>query len=461
MRKVKLTNNRLTEPEILDIVKGFQMDKELYARLEAYYDGFNVAIQGTRPADSVKDSPNNKISVPYGRKIINTIVGYEFTPGSASFKSKNEGYVEQINAILKDNKGDIKTSYIGRHMANHGLANVMFYTQSTGDSAEVKFVVMRPTEIIPLYDYSIEPKLACFIRLYNQVENGNETELIELHYSDMWIRYQVGINDKSEKQIVKIDEGINLFGVPELVVFKNTDDFLSDLQPVLKLIDAYDVLTSESMNEFERFAGAYLLLAGQGMDESEAAKIKARRFFENLESTDAVRFLTKDINAEYIKYLTDLIQRQIHTQSGVPDIENLNFGSSPSGTALDSFIYMMEFVAAPKEAFFRDGLIQMIQMIHRLPNYEIILEGEPDELQIVMTRNKPASETQDAEIYERLYGKGIDTPRLIAKYMAWIEDPQQAFEDWQEETESMAPDLDEIEPELPEETEEDIEEEVE
>ena len=87
----------------------------------------------------------------------------------------------------------------------------------------------------------------------------------------------------------------------------------------------------DSMNEFERFAWAYLIMKGMLMDKEGVENIKNTRVLSLLNKEDSVEFLTKDINAEYIKFLSELIRGEIHRQSGLPNLDDYKFGGGTSG----------------------------------------------------------------------------------------------------------------------------------
>lgn len=49
-------------------------------------------------------------------------------------------------------------------------------------------------------------------------------------------------------------------------VFYNNEDELGDFESVITLIDAYDSLEADSLNDFEYFVDAYLCLTGLNAD---------------------------------------------------------------------------------------------------------------------------------------------------------------------------------------------------
>jgi len=47
-----------------------------------------------------------------------------------------------------------------------------------------------------------------------------------------------------------------------IAIFENNEDQMGDFEKVIDLIDAYDKMESDSLNDFEYFVDAYLALYG-------------------------------------------------------------------------------------------------------------------------------------------------------------------------------------------------------
>ena len=67
------------------------------------------------------------------------------------------------------------------------------------------------------------------------------------------------------------------FGLVPVVEYKNNEQCLGDYEQVISLIDAYDKLESDSLNDFEQFTDAYLILKGVAADEEELASMRQNR----------------------------------------------------------------------------------------------------------------------------------------------------------------------------------------
>jgi len=67
----------------------------------------------------------------------------------------------------------------------------------------------------------------------------------------------------------KVSEEEHYFGAVPIAVFKNNEEEVGDFEKVISLIDAYDKMESDSLNDFEYFTDAYLALYGFTADPED------------------------------------------------------------------------------------------------------------------------------------------------------------------------------------------------
>jgi len=427
MIKVELVSNRLSTKEILDIVDEFSVNRLTYVEEEEYLTGQNTKIltTGTNVTDKKKvDSsiPDWKIPVSYGRKIVKTVTGYMYLPGLINYDIPDDKSDEIIRDIFKENEEPVLNQSLGTYQGTNGKTYELHYLTEEGE-LKYNFAMLKAYQGFAIYDFSIIPKMVAFIRVYKKWD----TEIYVVYYSDTVIQYERFKDDNGKTQLAKTDEYVNVFKEVPVVQIDNNANKVSDISVVKALIDAYDNILSGGMNEFSRFAFAYLKLVGMSIDKKSASDIKRNQIFEGLENKDAVSFLTKDIPTDFLEKTADRIKHEIHRQAFIPDIDELKFGGQTSGVAIERFIYLMEYIAADKEAQFRLGIKKRLRLIQKIePSIKI------DDIEIIFNRNKPASDLTNAQIYAMLDGRGISRESLMLKY-TWIENPEEELEKYEEE----------------------------
>ncbi len=425
MEKLKVKfDKRLTAQQISDIIEDFKRDSlpEIEDR-EAYSKANNPTILSrTYPVGA----PTNRIVVPYGRRILSLITGYMFLPGLITYESENEGYLKQLQEIFDVNEEPMETYRIGWQTSLHGQGYELLYNEGLREEptlidnqpgyldTEARFAKVPMTETIPIWDFDIIPNLRAVIRFYT-VE-AEKTEYISVYYDDVkedWVRAQ------DNSPMTKVGEQSHGYSKPPLVVYENNEDLMGDFAAVQSLIDAYDILMSDSMNEFDRFAQAYLVAKGFTITADDVEKLKHKRAFSLLSKDDSIEFLTKQIEVEFIRYIGEQLRAEIHRGSGIPNLDDYKWGGGTSGETIDKFIYLMELFTGAKEAAFKRGLKERIRIITEYAQ----LDGDPDEIEIIMDRNEPDKSMLMAELMEK-YAGHVSEETLLDNFADFVADPK-------------------------------------
>jgi SPP1 family phage portal protein len=429
--KYQMTEEMIPKKDLMKLIKEWGRDiQPVMVTLEQYYKARNTHILSRTMVKGEAGSPDNKIPISYGRKLVKTVQGYMYKPGNIQYIFEEGEDDTKIREIFKDNDEQVKTSTIRTYAIADGNSYELHYVDTINGEAKPRFTIIKASKGFMVYDYAIEPNKNAFIYEYRQ---GDDL-FYKVYYDSAIITY---LYDTKTAQLIQKEEATHLYGEVPVIDHRNDFERESDIIIVKKLIDAYDVLMSDSMNEFDRFAWAYLLLTGIELTEEDLKKIKEMRVFQQLDSKDAVSFLTKEIPTAYIEFMKKWIRSEIHAQSFIPDLEEVNFGGQTSGVSIDRFIYIMEYTAVDKEAFTKIALQQRFTLMRNLPTLEI------PEAKIIMLRNTPATDSRDAEIANKYLGI-LSKRTILENYSPAVEDVEEELIRIEEEKEDI-PDLDNIE----------------
>jgi SPP1 family phage portal protein len=379
--------------------------------------------------------------------MINLVTSYMYKPGSVQYATDDDRYLEDLQEVFNYNEEPLKTEQIGRQVSIQGVGYEMFWNEalevrklSDGTVAPAnlmpRFNKVPVSEIIPIYDYSIEPQLTHFIRFYKM--DDEEIEYIDVYDKTQKVEY---IRKDQDKDLTQLAAGPHGFDQVPLIVYENNEDRIGDFSCVQALIDAYDVLMSDSMNEFDRFAYAYLVMKGFTISEDDLEDLRHKRVLSLIGEKDMIEFLTKDINHEFIKFMSEWVRGEIHRQSGIPNLDDYKFGGNASGETLNKWIYLMELFTDPKESYFKKALNERVQLITSYRG----LAGDPAEVEVIMNRNVPDKSMGQAEIMEK-YSGHISEETLIANFADFVDDVPEEMERLKAEKESSMAmmDLDQV-----------------
>lgn len=394
MKLLKTDKDILSTTDILQYIKDYESNVvPILTKYMNYYAAENPAIMNRKKPDA--SSTDNKTVVPYGRKIVNSFAGYAYRPNYISYKADverdmslvegaekkqtpEEFYVDQLKTIFYKNKEHIKTSKAGKLFAIFGVYYEIAYIDKEvkydngvlNSNAIPKFFGVDPRELILLYDYYAEPNKKFAIRFYNLTTNIRRVEV----YSDTKIEeYKMERDESNDWKLTLENEYPNYFMQIPVVAYYFDEEMTSIIKPVLSLIDANDILYSDSMNEFTGFASAYLIMKKFGLTDPTKMKtpgvfaevlanLKRKRIIENLPADGDIKYLLKDIPTGFIQFMADRLREQIHIQSHVPDFTSDKM-SGASGIAIKRLLFDFENLVSSSDALFDQGLLERIDLL--------------------------------------------------------------------------------------------------
>lgn len=424
---IKLAPNTvLTERELKKVIENHrQSELPRLQTLENYYLN-NNAINLRVMSDDTK--PNNKISHPYASYITDTLSGY-FMGEPITYSSTEEDAIEEIKMIFEYNDEADENVELARHCSIYGVAYELLYIDEEGD---LRFKYLDPKECIPIFDDTIENDLLGFIRYYfdyNIIEDKTYMYIEYITDKEM-VRYK---GDELGNTIIEVDRIPHHFGMVPIAIYKNNDDMIGDFEEVISLIDAYDKLESDSLNDFEYFCDAYLALIGFTADADDVKAMKENRVLLLDKDTDA-KWLIKEEQDSTVENIKSRINEDIHKFSKCPNMADENFAGNSSGVAIKYKMLGTENLISVKERKFKRGIQRRLELMSTIVN---IINGAAFDwrgIKITFTRNLPANETELANMVNTLDGI-VSTETLLAQ-LPFIDDVQGEMDKLEKEKEA-------------------------
>ncbi len=427
---------RLSHRSVRDILHFMGYRWEHFDRLRYYYEGTNWRILH---ASKGRDPQ----SVSYGRKIINTVSGYMYKPGSIKFTHDDERYLDELNEVRNATHDDIVTAETGKETSIYGVGYELHYTD---DDGMPRYVVVPSQETLAIYSRELgddEPIAA--VRWYVEDE---QMQRLDIYYSDVvhhFIKKKGSSVPRPQSTLYpdEPDEEPHDYGRVPVVEYENNRERAGDFAHVLPLIDAYDALMTDSVFEIEKLAEAYLVLTNASIPENDVDKMRAKRIIELYEGGKA-EFLTKNVDPSLLQFMRDWIRREIHQQSQVPDMSDEQFAGQQSGIAIRYKLQDLENLCAAKESWFRKGLHRRIQLLDAVIQAAAGTESD-GQVEITFTRNIPTNYVEIANIIERLRGH-VSHQTILDKIVPFVDDPAEEIERLKDEEDVYPTEPDEAPP---------------
>lgn len=407
--RIRINADATLTPELLGKLimkhKGIVSKKSLKLQ-SAYENDYEIYKQPSK--ESWK--PDNRIAVNYAKQIVDTFNGFfcGIPIKTSSDDMRVSEILEQIDAY---NDQDTNNFELSKLMDIHGSAHEMYYRDSEG---KVCITVLSPVESFFICDDSVLERPLYFVRYYTDSDNIERGSF-------------------SDGQIVQYfhrSAGYHFDGEPIEHLFSSlpATEYLANreqvglFEPVLPAIDAYNKALSEKANDVDAFADAYLKILGATVDNKDLIHIRANRvinFEGDIDKLPQVEFMARPSADETQEHLLDRLKDHIYQVTGIPNLDDENFGSA-SGVALRYKLHSMSNQARAKERRFKSGMNNRYKIIFSDPSVNL-----PDgwtKINYYFTQNYPANVAD--EVATAAQASGIISHESQIKLLSFIDDPK-------------------------------------
>ena len=368
--------------------------------------------------------PNNKIANAYASYITDTLVGY-FIGEPITYTANDNVLIQDLNMILEYNDEADENAELAKNASIYGVAYEMLYLSE--EDKMIRFKSLNPKEVIPIFDKTVEQNLLAVMRYYEDYDyvEDNTYTIVEVIDSKMVRRY------KLDTGLSLLEEYPHYFSMVPVAIFKNNEDETGDFEQVISLIDAYDKMESDSLNDFEYFVDAYLALYGFTADAEDIAQMKENRVLLMDEGTSA-EWLIKQTSDAYVENMKNRLDKDIHKFAKCPNMSDEEFASNASGIAIKFKLLGTENLVSIKERKFKRGLQQRLELMSMINS--VLREGfDWRAIDIVFTRNIPSNDTDIANMVNTL--KDIVSEETLLAQIPFVEDVQNELEKLKKERE--------------------------
>lgn len=371
-----------------------------------------------------KSKPNNKIANAYASYITDTLVGY-FIGEPISYTSNDDVLLQDLSMIFEYNDEADENAELAKNASIYGVAYEMLYLSE--EDKMIRFKALNPKEIIPIFDKTVEQNLMAVIRYYDDydVVDDKTYTLVEIIDNTMVRRY------KMDNSFLLLEEYPHYFGMVPVAIYKNNEEERGDFENVISLIDAYDKMESDTLNDFEYFVDAYLALYGFTAEPEDVAQMKENRILLMDEGTSA-EWLIKQTSDTYVENMKNRLDADIHKFAKCPNMADKEFASNASGVAIKFKLLGTENLVSIKERKFKRGLQQRLELMSMINS--VLREGfDWRGIDIIFTRNVPSNDTDIANMVNTL--RDIVSEETLLAQIPFVEDVQDELERLKQERE--------------------------
>lgn len=412
-KDTKITNEVLNK-----VIEYNEQYEKKFTKLEDYYIGKHSIMSRTKENDSLK---NNIIITNHAKYITDMSVGY-LLGNPVDYQVNNEEYdIEPLlEAYNKQTISDLDNE-IAKDVSIYGLQREYVYVN---EKTEPKSCEIDNRNSIIVYDDTVEHN-KLFGLIYRPVYKGDKLDYYHIIYCDK--KKIVEYHSSTSYLTKQGQEKVHLFGDVPMIEYRNNPELLGDYEPVISLIDAYNILQSDRVNDKEQLVDAILCMYGIDFDDDQADMLKTSRMLANIPVDAKVEYLVKTLQESDVDILRENLETDIHKISMVPNMSDENFVGNSSGVAIRYKLLSFEQMTKNKERYMEKGLKERFKLYNNfLVANSKMSEVPTEEVDVVFTRNLPSNDLEISQMINNL-ADFVDKETLISQ-LSFIKDASEIVE---------------------------------
>ena len=401
-------NTKITPKLAVKFIRKHIIENEKYDKLYSYYIGEHDILSRSKD----KSGANNRLVCNHAKYITDCATGY-FLGSPVKYESRSGKDISMIKDVLANADSDTQDIDLARFGSIYGVSYEMLYLTNEG---KIMLASLDPRSAFVVYDDTVkqEPMFGVYYMPLGDNDGYRSG-------------YRVYLCDKSTVREFIVSAGFTVtktsqpyehyFGGVPMIEYYNNWNRQGDFEQVISLIDAYNTLQSDRINDKEQFVNALLIIKGQILgdtaeEESETFRAIKKYGIMTMDDTGDAKWLTRQFDEASVDILRRSIENDIHKFSGVPCLTDESFSGNSSGVAMKYKLLAFEQITKIKERYFAEGLKIRLALIANA--LSVLGYAKPDvkDINIMFKHDLPENEAETAQIVSLLNGI-VDRDKLI------------------------------------------------
>lgn len=371
--------------------------------LRDYYEGRHPIRERRR----MSGLPNNSLVHAFPRYICTMTAGYLIGSPVRYAAAGNEAGLSALTDAFSRCAMDAVDAELARDAAVYGKGVELLFLDGAG---RPRSAAVKPTQAFVAYTDDVEAAPLLGIRGTPVLRPDGTTDgwRFDVYTREMALAYRMKEPCEEGFQ-APFSAARHFFGGVPMVEFWNGDDERGDFENAISLIDAYDFLQSDRLNDKQQFVDALLVLYGCTLETDAEGRTPGRQLREDKaialpDENARAEFLCKQLNEADTEVLKAALNADIHKMCMVPDMTDANFAGNSSGVAMRYKLLGLEQLTRIKERWFREGLRERVRLYGRYLSMLGAPELDPEKVEFQFTRALPVNELEVAQTASELRG---------------------------------------------------------
>lgn len=378
-----------------------------------YYKGQQAILDRQKEGEA----PNSKLVCNHAKEISDTASSY-FIGEPVVYKSDED--IEPLTDAMEDAGVDEVDGDNGLDLSIYGLA--YDYTYAGEGEAVLHIRNLPAPNTFMVYDDTIEENELFAVYYYKQKDDTNTVPpkymatILTRNY-----KYVLSITDSDIPQEVTEEPVPHYMGEVPVTEYRNNKLAIGDFELQIPLIDAYNTIMSDRVDDKEQFINSILAIygtllsdeddeidengVGDGKGHEKAMKrLKKDGVLEMPGEGSKAEYLTHTLDESGVEILRKAIEQDIHKFSHIPCMSDEHFGGNVSGVAMEFKLLGMENITKIKTRYYKKGLRKRLRLFAHwlaLKGINIDVEG----IKPIFTRCMPKNLLEISQWVANLWGK--------------------------------------------------------
>ena len=392
--------------------------RERFDTLDRYYIGDQDILHREKP-DLLH---NNKVMINHAKYIVDTNVGY-LLGNPVEYQASDKINIDAVLDCYKKQTMNDNDSEIAKNCAIFGLQYEYVFAN---EDAEPESAILDVRNTIIAYDNTIKHNKMFAVNYRPIFKKPNDTD--PEYYDVIFVDNKVVRNYRLKGDNLILDkEDSHAFKEVPMIEFVNNKDYLGDFETVVSLIDAYNLIQSDRVNDREQLVDAILCFYGMKFTPEQMAELKEHRMISNIPMDGKIEYLIKTLNESDTDILRKNIENDIHKISMTPNLADENFANNSSGVAISYKLLAFDQNIKNKERYFERGLMERFRLYNNFLNTKSSMSIVPtEEVDAIFKRNLPRNDYETSQMILNL--QGIVDKELLVSQLSFVRDSKETVE---------------------------------
>lgn len=315
---------------IYKLIRKHAIEREDLQKLKRYYIGEHSILKHERRNPN---APNFKTVANHAKDIADTATGY-FLGSPITYNNTGKSDLEPLLVAFDNAEVDQVDTQNALNMAIYGRAYEYIYVKEGLNELDSASLDVENTFIV--YDDSIERRPLFAVYYYEVKDDSKDTKTYQAEVFTQNLHYHIVLHDSSGSYVKKLDVEPHHLGQIPIIEYKNNNFAIGDYEQQISLIDAYNSLMGNRVNDKEQAVESILVLYGAQLadnleDAREAMRILAEEGLLELPADAKADFLKNALDEGATEILRKALKEDIYTFSHVPNLTDENFAGNSSG----------------------------------------------------------------------------------------------------------------------------------